>query len=77
MKEDIINVIRILGIGLTELILEIDLGFFVIHSIEFREPDEVILHSFEGNTDYEMNFDELGLSYQKYIHKLLTILVYN
>ena len=77
MKEDIINVIRILGIGLTELILEIDLGFFVIHSIEFREPDEVILHNFDGNTDYEMNFDELGSSYQKYVHKLLTILLYN
>lgn len=77
MKEDIINVIRILGVGLTELILEIDLGFFVINSVEYREPDEIILHSFKDDVDYEMNFDELGESYQKYIHKLLTILVYN
>lgn len=77
MKEDIINVIRILGVGLTELILEIDLGFFVINSVEYREPDEIILHSFKDDVDYEMNFDELGESYQKYVHKLLTILVYN
>ena len=77
MKEDIINVIRILGIGLTELILEIDLGFFVVNAIEFREPDEIILHSFKDDVDYEMSFDELGLNYQKYIHKLLTILVWN
>lgn len=77
MKEDIINVIRILGVGLTELILEIDLGFFVINSVEYREPDEIILHSFKDDVDYEMNFDELGENYQKYIHKLLTILVYN
>lgn len=77
MREDIINAIRILGIGLTELILEIDLGFFIIHTIEYREPDEIILHSFSDNTDYEMNFDDLDLDYQKYIHRLLTTLVWN
>ncbi len=77
MKEDIINAIKILGIGLNELILEIDLGFFVVHSIEYREPDEIILHSFSNYSDYEMNFDDLDLNFQKYIHKLITILVWN
>lgn len=77
MKEDVIIAIKILGIGLTELVVEIDLGFFVINSIEYREPDEIILHSFKDDLDYEMNFDDLGDNYKKYIHRLVTILVWN
>ena len=61
MKEDIINVIKILGIGLNEVLVDIDLGFFYINSVEFRKPDEVILHQFEGDTDYEISYDELNL----------------
>ena len=51
--------------------------FRSINSVEFRKPDEVILHQFEGDTDYEISYDELDDEFKKYIHKLLTILVYN
>ena len=78
MKEDIINIIKILGIGIKELVLDIDLGFFYVNSIEFREPNEVILHSFEDDeTDVEVNFDDLEERYQKHVWLLLSILLYN
>ncbi len=77
MKEDIINAIKILGIGLDEILLEIDLGFFVINSVEFREPNDLILHSFRDGVDYEMNFDNLSPKYQRYVYRLITTLVYN
>lgn len=78
MKEDIINIIKILGIGIKELVLDIDLGFFYVNSIEFREPNEVILHSFEDDeTDVEVNFDDLEERYQKHVWLLLSVLLYN
>ena len=77
MKEDVINVVRILGIGLDEILVEIDLGFYVVHTIEWRQPNDIILHSFKDGLDYEMNFDSLSLTHQKIVHRLLTILVYN
>jgi len=78
MKEEIINVIKILGIGVKELILDIDLGFFYVSSIEFIEPDEIILHSFEDDdTDVELNFDDLEEKHQKHLWLILSVLLYN
>jgi len=78
MKEEIINVIKILGIGVKELILDIDLGFFYVNSIEFIEPDEIILHSFEDDdTDVELNFDDLEEKHQKHLWLILSVLLYN
>ena len=78
MKEEIINIIKILGIGVKELILDIDLGFFYVNSIEFIEPDEIILHSFEDDdTDVELNFDDLEEKHQKHLWLILSVLLYN
>jgi hypothetical protein len=78
MKEDIINIIKILGIGIKELVLDIDIGVFYVNSIEFREPDEVILHNFEDDeTDVELNFDDLEERHQKHLWLILSILLYN
>jgi hypothetical protein len=78
MKEDIINIIKILGIGTTELVLDINIGILYINSVEFREPDEVILHSFEGyDMDIEIDFDDLDLKSKRHIWTLLSILLYN
>lgn len=78
MKSELINIVKILGIGLTEIVLEIDLGQFTINSIEFRSPDKIILHSFSfGDFDWEVDFDDMDEYYQKYVFRLLSILVYN
>jgi hypothetical protein len=78
MKEEIINIIKILGIGVKEIILDIDLGFFYVNSIEFIEPDEIILHSFEDDdTDVELNFDDLEEKHQKHLWLILSVLLYN
>jgi hypothetical protein len=78
MKEDIINIIKILGIGIKELVLDIDIGVFYVNSIEFIEPDEIILHNFEDDeTDVELNFDDLEERHQKHLWLILSILLYN
>jgi len=78
MKEELINLVRILGIGCGEIILEIDLGFFFIDSIEFREPDDIILHPFvENSLDFELFFDELENKDKKKIITIVNSLLYN
>jgi hypothetical protein len=77
MKKEIINVIKIVSLGLNELVLEIDLGFFVINSIEFRKRNKIYIHQFVVGLDYEIDFDDLDETYQKYIWQLLTIQLYN
>ncbi len=77
IKKEIINSVLILGIGLKEIILDIDLGFIMINSIEIRNYNEIILHSFSEDMDYEIEFSDLEKSYQQYIYQLITILVYN
>jgi hypothetical protein len=78
MKKEIINIIKILGIGLNEIILDIDLGFFLVNSIEFREPNEIILHNFtDDGEDCEISYDDIEPKYKKHLWKLLSILLYN
>jgi hypothetical protein len=78
MKYDIILVIKILGIGLEEIFVEIDLDSFKVQSIEYREPNDIVLHSFvKEGYDQELSFDDLEKRDQRYIHRLLTTLVYN
>jgi len=77
MKKEIINVIKILSLGLNELVLEIDLGFFIVNSIEVRKRNKIYLHQFIEELDYEIDFDDLDDTYKKYIWQLLTIQLYN
>lgn len=77
IKKEIINSVLILGVGLKEIVLDIDLGFIMINSIEIRNSNEIILHSFIEDIDYEIQFIDLEQSYQHYIYQLITILVYN
>ena len=78
MKEDIINIIQILGIGLNEIVLDIDIGNFMVNSIEFIKPDEIVLHNLsEDGFDYEIYFDDIEEEQKKYIWTILSILLYN
>jgi hypothetical protein len=78
MKKDLINLVRILGIGCQEIMIDINLGFFLVDSIEFREPDDIILHHFdENNLDFELSFDELENTDKKKIITIVNSLLYN
>lgn len=77
MKEELINIIRILGIGCSEIVLDIDLSNFTINSIELIEPDTLVVHRFIDDLDYELFWDDLTYSDRRTIYQVLSIYVYN
>jgi len=78
MKEKVRDLIKILGIGLYELVIDINVGDMTFNSIEWLEKEEVILlHIFEDdNVDYFIDFEELSTENQIIIYKTLAI-IYN
>lgn len=78
MKQEVINIIKILGIGLNEITVDIDLGYIVANSIELIPiKNDIIIHSFMDDLDIEFNFDELDSDIQEEIYRNLSKLVYN
>lgn len=77
MKNEVINLIKILGITVYELVIEIDLGEYVCDSIEYvPESNKVVLHVWLDGDDgedyeYDIDFESLSTKYQK---KILTTL---
>lgn len=78
MKEKVRDLIKILGIGLYELVIDINVGDMTFNSIEWLEEEEVILlHIFEDDDiDYFIDFEELSTENQIIIYKNLAI-IYN
>ncbi len=63
MKKKVIKLIHILGIGLSELIIDIELGFITINSIEWvKSENKVYLYVFDDESDMELSFDFDDLS---------------
>lgn len=79
MKKKVIQIIKILGIGLNELIIDIELESITINSIEWSPDDNnVYLHVFdEDDIDLEFNFDELPKNDQSIIFTQLSQITYN
>lgn len=77
MKKELISLVKILGLGLTELVIDIDLDYITINSIEYRDPDEIWIHHFDNNLDYEIEFEEIPDNYQKRIFNEIKSLLYN
>ncbi len=77
MKKKVRDLIKILGIGLNELVIDFDLEDFTFNSIEWdEENNKIILHRFEDDFDYELDFEELNDDQQLMIYKILSI-IYN
>lgn len=74
LKKDLISIIVQLGINETELVLDLNLSKVTFNSIEWRKPQQIILHKFKGDNDYEYNFDELPKSIKKEIHNKLMLI---
>lgn len=77
MKKKVKELIKILGIGLNELVIDIVLEEITFNSIEFdEENNKIILHRFEDDLDYEFDFEELDDDKQLLVYKVLSI-IYN
>lgn len=78
MKNKVINLIKILGFGINELVVTIPLSIATFNSIEWDYVDDnVYLHIFkDDNYDLVFNFDELSEEDQLTVYKTLAI-IYN
>ena len=77
MKKKVKDLIRILGIGLNELVIDINLDEVTFNSIEWdEENNKIILHKFEDDLDYEFDFEELTDDQQMMVYKILSV-IYN
>jgi len=78
MKEKVINLVKILGIGFDELIISMELDGIVIDSVEWRsEEDKVYLHIFADDMDIELDFDILSEKNKKIVLTNLNNITYN
>ena len=76
MKDELINNIKILALGCDEIVFDIDLGVVTINSIELRD-EEIILHSFVGDLDFEAYFDDIEPLMKRKIYNAVCSLLYN
>jgi hypothetical protein len=80
MKRKVAKVIRILGIGLNELVIDIETSIAIFNSIEWSKSENKIwLHIFHDEEDIEITFDFDDLDdFDKYIiYNLLSSIAYN
>ena len=77
MKGKIISIIRILAVGFSEILIDIDLKDFTINSIEIYKDDTIILHAFDSIIDIEIPFVDLNQIDQSLIYQTLNTLLYN
>jgi len=79
MKNKVASIIKILGIGLTELIMDFELELYDFNSIEYDEKsDKIYLHIFEDDDlDITYDFDDLSEDDQLSIYVTLSSILYN
>lgn len=57
LRKKVVNLIKELGSGVFEIIIDIQLSFILINSIEYdKKSDSVFLHAF-GEDDFDLIFD--------------------
>lgn len=77
MKNKVKNLIRILGVGLNELVIDIKIDDITFDTIEWNsESNLILLHHFVEDLDFEYDFDELEEEQQLIVFKHLSI-IYN
>ena len=78
MKKELIKIIKVVGIHFNEIFTKIDTGNGVAYdSIEYREPNDVILHIFTEDMDIESNWDDLTMSQKKKVFRIIKPMLYN
>jgi hypothetical protein len=57
LRKKAVNLIKKLGNGIFEIVIDIELSFILINTIEYdRKSDSIFLHSFEDD-DFDLIFD--------------------
>lgn len=80
MKKKVIKLIQILGIGLNELVIDIELSFITFNSIEWiRGENKIYLHILDAYDDLELSFDfdDLSKEDKREIFNILSAIAYN
>ena len=80
MKRKVAKIIQILGIGLSEIVMDIDLSLGTFNSIEWvKSENKVWLHMFHEDDDIQISFDfDDSDKIDKYIvYTLLASIAYN
>ena len=80
MKRKLAKVIRILGIGLNELVIDIETSVATFNSVEWSKSENKIwLHIFHDDEEIQLTFDFDDLDdFDKYvIYSLLSSIAYN
>ena len=72
MKKDVIKIIKIVGINFNEIFIDIDTGNgIVFNSIEYREPNDVLLHIITEDIDIETYWEDLTMAQRKRVIKII------
>lgn len=79
MKKELIKIIKISGIDVRELVLDIKIDGYIFNSIELIDDDDerIILHIFQGELDIETDWDDIPSKQQLEIINFLKPFVYN
>ena len=79
MKKKVVNLIKILGITVNEIVIDIEFGDYKIDSLEWvPETDTIILHIWfevedeEAEYEYDVDFETLSTTDQKQIYTILS-----
>jgi len=76
MKNNVVQLIKILGIGIYELVIDINLSCGNFETIEWnQEEDKIYLHIFhDEDFDITIDFDDIPEEDQLKIYQVLSIL---
>ena len=71
-KKKLVSLIKYLGITIDEVVVDIILDDVIFNSIEWRKKsNQIILHKFVDDLDYEFNYDELPKKLKDQIYLFL------
>jgi hypothetical protein len=75
-KKRLISIIKYLGITFDEVVIDIIVEGMNFNSIEWRrDTNQIILHKFIEELDYEIDFDELPSKIKKQVYLFLLLLL--
>lgn len=80
MKRKVAKMILIMGVGLTELIVDLKLSIATFNSIEYiRSEKKIYLHIFHEEEDIELSydFDDLDKTDKYLVYICLASILYN
>jgi hypothetical protein len=79
MKRKVAKIIEILGIGLTEIVIDLDTSLGTFNSIEWsKSENKVWLHMFhEDDIQISFDFDDLDKIDKSMVYTLLASIAYN